>query len=93
MTISFCLNMSLDHVDQAAQKFSKAFYHALIMRHSVKDAFDIALALVNASPSPDDGSDGDNFLLLPEGESFLVQKRYGIPCNGIDFARFSSHGW
>lgn len=52
-------------LDQAAQAFGAAFYHALIIGgYTVQGAFDIAMNLVNAS-----GRDpqGDNFLLLPEG--------------------------
>lgn len=52
--------------EEAAQKFAKTFYHALICaRRTVSVAFDIAFNTVNAGGT---APQGGPFLLLPQGE-------------------------
>jgi len=78
-----CVNVDAQVMDSAALAFQKAFYLALFVGNSVMNAFEIGKQAVAASPNvPNSHSEGEKFLLLPEGQEHNVSIFTGTPLRG-----------
>lgn len=62
-----CVSVDAQLLDAAAMAFTRAFYLALLVGHTVRHSFDLGKQAVATSPYVPNGSaEGSKFLLLPE---------------------------
>jgi hypothetical protein len=65
-----CVSVDAQLLDAAAMAFTRAFYLALLVGHTVRHSFDLGKQAVATSPYVPNGSaEGSKFLLLPETNS------------------------
>jgi hypothetical protein len=65
-----CVSVDSQLLDAAAMAFTRAFYLALLVGHTVRHSFDLGKQAVATSPYVPNGSaEGSKFLLLPEIET------------------------
>jgi hypothetical protein len=65
-----CVSVDAQLLDAAAMAFTRAFYLALLVGHTVRHSFDLGKQAVATSPYVPNGSaEGRKFLLLPEKNS------------------------
>ncbi|CAM9612898.1 unnamed protein product, partial [Phaeothamnion confervicola] len=69
-----CVKLDAQLMDVAARSFTSAFYLALAVGHTVRDAFDIGRQSVSNDPDVPDSAEAERekFLLLPEGHDHAV---------------------
>lgn len=67
MHLQVCVTVEAALLDAAAMSFTRAFYLALAVGHTVRESFDIGKQAVITSPYvPNSLVEGEKFLLLPE---------------------------